>query len=241
MPDPKKGAIDEASPASNNGANGSDSPAGKTADVLLEELRAENKRKADEISGLKSEKSKLEALKAEYEERLTELDNKRTLTASDREEKKVLAAKIRQVAEAQPYLYAAEEIAEEKANSAMWNIELEKANDFLDDKAEELGLESGEELAKKIASYAVKYSDKRPSRRNELAFRDYMKAESREKDLQKKEADLKKKEAEYSAYAEGSGRTVRDPGLADRLNSAKTKDDKLALVMELQNGGPAPR
>lgn len=217
----KKDAISEVrSSSSNNGAKDGGSPP-------LEEVMAENKRKAEE---LKSVKAELESSKA----RLDELEEKDRLTAAERQEKveletdvKLEAKRLRTLKETQPWIEVAKEEAEKagetKAFDVLLNNELERANDFIDDRAAERG-ETPKELARKMQSYAMRYTDKRPSRRNELAYRDLVADESKSKSLDDREKALKEKEDAETKYREGAGRHVRDASFDQKIEGASKKD-----------------
>ena len=86
-------------PPDKNGANGSDSPTDKngangTGSLPVEEVMAENKRKADEISKLKAQ---LEDYKADAESRIEELEEKSRLTRGEENELASLKDQVSQI------------------------------------------------------------------------------------------------------------------------------------------------
>lgn len=226
----KKDAIGAGSSPAGNGANQAGSPP-------VEEIIAENKRKAEE---LKSAKAEIGSMKERLQE-LEEAENRRELTAKEERERVALksdvkseAAKLRELKETQPWIEVAKEeaerVGETKAFEVMLNNELERANDFIDDKAAELDKEP-KEFAKELQPFALKYQDKRPSRRNELAYRDWQKAQEKVKSLDEREKIIKDKEDRDLRFREGVGRHVRNESLDQKMENADKKG-KLRLMRE---------
>jgi hypothetical protein len=232
MAEDLKGAKEAGSPPAKNGANDPGSPP-------AEELIAENKRKAEELKEAKAELSSMQERLAELEEK----ERTRELSAKEEREKadlkddvKTEAQKLRQLKETQPWIEVARQEAktesEKTAFDVMLNNELERANDFIDDKADELGI-TPKELANKLRPYAMKFQDKRPSRRNEMAYREWQKDESKLKSLSEREKALKDKEDNETKFREGAGRYVRDKSFDQELENADSKGDKLRLMRKL--------
>jgi len=202
----------------------------KSSDELLSEYKAENTRKAEENSKLKSEKARLEAELAELREKEDEkgLSRKEDERVEDLEaEIKLAAKKLRQGKETLPWI----EIAREEVGTAIVDYEIGKANEFVDDKAEELKMEP-KELAKALTPFAKKYQELRPERRNQLAYRDWQKSEAKQKEIEAKEAKLKELEDKEQAFREGRGRNTRQPTRNDKFEEA-SKEDRLKMTVDL--------
>src|SRR3990167_4453468 len=212
-PEVKEGAIEEASPASKNGANDGDSPS-------PDELKAENKRKAEKIASLETE---IKADRARLA-KLEAIEEQRELTAREEREKAVLkddvgeeAKKLREMKETQPWIKISKDEAKEASTDAVLNNEIERSNDFLEDMASDNKMEV-EQFAKEIRKFSSPYMNKRPERRTVLAYRDWQKAQSKEKSLSEREQKLKEKEDAETSFRERGGRIPRDESLQTEMD-----------------------
>ena len=224
-------------------------PDGRT----VEDVWAENQRKQEEITGLKSSlesvQDRLQELEEKAEEgRLTQSEKTEFKTLS--EEEKYLeqeATKLENQAETKPYFYAmnkklAEKLKEAKNEAEKIAIRVAYDTDsyhsdcFLEDKASELGMldSSGrgdlKALAKLLLPFALRYQKEYPSRRNVLAFRDYLKDKDKLSELSKKEKEIKEKEDRLNAL-EGSGRMER--GKSKPSFEEASKNERLQYLVDL--------
>jgi len=233
MPDTTvTGAKEMESPAiksDENPSRGGDH-AQKTSEQLLSEYKAENQRKAEENKVLKSEMQEMKSTLAELKEKaeageLSKRDEGRMENLED--EIKDAAKKLRGQKETQPWI----EIAREEMTVSQAQFQIELGNEYIEDKASDLGIEP-KDLAKEIAVYAFKYQDKRPARRNELAFRDWKNATAKQKELEAKETAIKERDAKDASFREGRG---RNPRQADKNQSFQdaNKDGRLDILRDL--------
>ena len=166
------------------------------------------------------------------------------------EEEKYLeqeATKLEQQAETKPYFYAmnkklAEKLKEAKTEAEKIAIRVAYDTDsyhsdcFLEDKASELGMLDGsgrgdlKALAKLLLPFALRYQKEYPSRRNVLAFRDYLKDKKVLSEREQWEKEKKEDEAKKNAL-EGSGRIER--GDLKKTWEEKTPQERLRETMEL--------
>lgn len=226
------GAIESASPDGKtevNPSRGGDH-AQKTSEQLLSEYKAETQRKAEEIKALKAEQAEMKAALAELKAKAESGD----LSKKDERKMEVLeseieaaAEKLRGDPEAKPWI----KIAKEEMSEVMVQHQIELGNEFLEDRAAELGMEP-KDLAKEISAFAFKYQDKRPERRNALAFKDWQKEQSRIKALEAKEKELKEREEKEKAFREGKGRIPRQADKDQKFQEAK-KEDRLGMLSDL--------
>ena len=230
MPEEKKDVNDAGSPPATKDVNDNGSP------PLNQQ--AELKAKTEKIA-------RQEAEIASYQERLVALEEKertRELTAREERERAGLegdlkseARKLRALKETQPWIEVAREEAEKagetKAFEVSLNLEIEKANEQIEDWAKESG-KTPKELANELLSYVGKYQDKRPTRRNELAFRDFQADQSKLKSLSEREKALKAKEDADTKFREGAGRFVRDESFHQKLENADSAKARLRLMRD---------
>lgn len=209
---------------------------GGVNDRSIENVMAENQRKAEKISVLEEKISS-------YEDRLAELEEKTTLTRSEKIEKDELQdtvdslwEQVKVTQNGKVWLHGTKKEFEPVINSKLLEDSTNRADWFLEDKAEELGMRDAGALAKEIAPFAAQHMRLLPERRNQLAFRDWQRAKNKQAELSKKEQDILKKEEEMKAYAEGRGRVSRDPSFKEKFNSGD-KDQKLSMLDELIEQG----
>ena len=233
--DPKTGAIVSGSPSDDKGAKGGGSPP-------LEELQAENKRKAEEITSLKSSLSQIQAEIAELKEAAEERELTQRETAKLHElesDVKTAAKQLRGKQELAPWIQIAKEEAEDAGRNlsldAILNNEFERANDYIDDVAEKNGM-TVKEMARELGPYAIRYADRRPERRNQLAYRDWEKSKSKEKSLEEREKALKAKEDEELKFRERGKRIVRDETMDKKLEDAQGRE-KIDILRDLIQTG----
>jgi hypothetical protein len=221
------GANDDDPLPSKKGANDKGTPP-------LEELIAENKRKAEEIASFKSEiqdmRAELDELKSLQQEHPTE---KRQEKIDDIEESlDVMAEKLYQQKETKPWIRVAQKESENTVMKILQNQAVQDSNDFIDDKAEELGL-NVKDLVKNIKSFAIKYSDRSPLRRTQLALRDWQKAQSKEADLSAREKKLLEEENKAKLMREGRGRIPVEQGKQDKWNNARNSRERTNAVVDM--------
>lgn len=226
------GAKEMESPAiksDDNPSRGGDH-AQKTSEQLLSEYKAEAQRKTEEIKAFKSELQEMKSLYAELKEKAEsgELSKREELKLDDLEsEIKEAAKKLRSQKETLPWI----EIAREEMTVAQAQFQIELGNEYIEDKASELSMEP-KELAKEIALYAFKYQDKRPERRNALAFKDWQAAKAKQTELEAKEKAIKEREEKDRAFREGKGRIPRQADKSQSFQEAK-KEDRLGMLADL--------
>ncbi len=222
-------------------------PSGKkevSAGRGVEEVMAENKRKADEIASLKSDKGALES-------RLEELEEKDRLTAKERAEKAALETGIDSIesqvkllrsnpdANQKVWLKTIREDAENAALEATFNAEKRRSNEVLyelvDDHGDKLKVKTIKELAALIKPYGLKYNEDVNSgemtlvTRTRKAFRDFMKSQSQSEEIAKREETLRKKEAALAGL-EGGGRARRIDSVDDFKTLSGSK--KISAVVD---------
>ena len=217
-------------PKGGNPSQGGD-PGAKTTEQLLAEHKAENERKAAKISTLESQ---LE----ETNSRIEELEEKSKLTEKDKAELNRLNRRgdtledLIEEVEASPHakgwLGAAEKRAakakEEAIEIAEKNILYRSQKEYLEDTAEELGIDY-KELKKSISPFYAPDANKTPKQNTRAAVKKWREFEQFKKD--KAEIDKKKKEAD--AFAEKDGNKAR----AATLEEAKSKGDTMAEMAAL--------
>jgi hypothetical protein len=218
------------------GAKVPDSPDGKGANEIasppIDELLAENKRKAEEIKSLKSEHSQLQT-------QLKELEKKVNLTTQDKKEKKEIekslddvVAQIESNEENQGWLEAAGRRAQKTFRTERFNQELETQNKAIKREAKARNM-SVEDFEKELDPYAKPYKDMFPLDRFERAMEDF----ERVKGLEKREADIAKKEAELNLHREpgdggGQSQTQRKGEKRDWKKSS-TRDEQVSDLYDL--------
>lgn len=209
-------------------------PDGRTVGNVL----AENRRKSEELTTITKEKE-------EMEERLDELEEKVRLTREEREEVvqlrgdiKAAAKELRMKEGSAPWIQIAKEEAEEMGKKtslqAILDFEIERANDYVEDKAFDLSMDT-KVLAKALTPFAIKYNDKRPERRNQLAFRDWQKEQTRMKEIDDKEKKLKAEENERLSWREGTGRSDRTKTQKQKFEDLERPSDRASAVVDLIN------
>mgnify|MGYP001582295565 CR=1 FL=1 len=214
-------------PVTESGDNGSKPPGeGKNQvekdleNKVRENLRAEYERKEKVLS------DKL----ALTEDRLAELEEKAHLTESQQRELERLESRkdnIESELDAMEHsedknvrLWVAkakkeaEKARDEAKSLAYSDVFSSLAEDWMEEKAVELGLEY-KDFRKSINPYAGKYLEKNQLSRAKLAFRDW----KRVQDLEKREADLKAKEEKAGEFSEGGGRKASETTLDEDLKS----------------------
>ena len=82
--------------------------------------------------------------------------------------------------------------------------------------------EAIEKIAKEIAPFAKKYDDKSPSRRNELAYRDWKAEQKRLHDLDERDRKLKEREDEAQRFRETGSRVPRDKSVDEKFKEARS-------------------
>jgi hypothetical protein len=225
----EKDAKDAGSSPADNGAKDAGPPP-------AEELIAENKRKAEKIAALEAENKADKARLA----RLEKLEEEGKLTPKQEREKEELeidvdseAKKLRTFKETKPWI----KVATEEAAMAELNASIKRANYFIEDKAEEHSTEDKpikpDEFAKMLKPYAMAYSDEDPDRRNQLAYRDWKKAQAKLSELSDREKKLKEKEDADVKFRERGGRSERDTSLDQKFETASSKNEKLSLLRDM--------
>ena len=248
MPEPEKGVIDPAAPAGKEGVKDGDAP---TPEALREANKvAEKYRKEAEAV-----KESLEESKAE----LAELQEKLTLSESERKRKAMLEAGIDDdeslVAQleaqakngdkvAKAYLAAmerrAQKIAEKVVDSHFTKREYEKDLDareeWIEAKAKEHSIAS-DEFFKEISEHADASLKNLPSRQAKLAYKHWV----REQDLKKRESDIEEFKKANENFRDGGTaqvgeKEVQKSGKADwskpgSWRGAKTPEEKAAAAV----------
>lgn len=226
------GAKESASPAGKSDENPSrgGDHAQKTSEQLLNEYKAEAQRKTEEIKALKGDLTEMKNVLAELQARAAEgnLSKRDEARMENLEEDiKDKAKQLRQQKETQPWI----EIAREEMTIAQAQLQIELGNEYIEDRASELNMDP-KDLAKEISQFAFKYQDKRPERRNALAFKDWQQAQKKAQELEAKEKAIKEREEKEKAFREGKGRLPRQVEKNQQFQDAK-KEDRLGMLADL--------
>ena len=218
----------------------SDSPADKKNDIpphrgqdgvdrSFDNLLAENQRKAEKIVNLESRLSQLE-----------EIENDRQLTATEQRDKASLQSDIDNLAQqvkntdnGKIWLHLTKKEMASEFERRLRDYSIERGDAFLEDKAIEEGIENAMALANKLAPHAKPYMHLSPERRDQLAFRDWKKSTIEMENIKKREDEIKKKEDEMKSYAEGRGRSTRDPSFEEKLNKSTRAGERVSLARDL--------
>jgi hypothetical protein len=226
------------SPADNK--NGHPSHRGKDGvDRTYDDVVLENQRKGETILKQTGELASLKNTLEEMQEELDELKSIKNPTnrqqgAIDSLENSIdsLAEQVKQTENGKVWLHLTKKEMEQETNRKLLEDSTQRADWYLEDKAEELGMRNANELAKEIAPYAAQYMRLLPERRNQLAFRDWQKSKSQQESIKKREEEIKKKEEEMKSYAEGRGRVSRDPSIQEKFNKGNV-EDRVRIAAEL--------
>lgn len=240
-----------------NQQDGSSSSSNKSVspERSLENVMAENRRKAEEIKELR-EKSEA------YETRISELEElarERELTKREEAELSNLNTQTIQVDSLVSRLESQQDevsIAwkalmdkkvkgtltkvEENTLKLIFDNECDRQNDFLEDKVVELNasLKDGEErytidsLAKALNPYGKSYKDKRPERKAQLAFRDWMMDKKRLESIEERERKIKEREEADLHFRETGRQVVRDSSLEKKFQDSKDKSGLMIDVLD---------
>ena len=186
----------------------------------------------------------MESIKYELSE-LKEISNRRELTSSEKKQREGLEDDIEEAAnklesqkDSAPWIHLSKKKAEQAALQIATETEIQRANDFVDDKAFELEI-SAEELAKAIRPYAVTRDSQSLYRRNVEAFRSWQKEQKRVKDIEDREKRLKDREEEDQRFRETGQRQARDES-ADQKWDEADKNGKTRLLVDLLDKNAAP-
>jgi hypothetical protein len=202
----------------------------KSHEQLAKEYQAEARRKSEENTTLKTELQEMKQMLAELKRKEEESGlSKREESKMDDLESDIQDAvkKLRTQKDTQPWIH----LAKEEMTNAMIEHQIELGNEYLEDKAEELGMEV-KKLASELSLYALKHQSKRPARRNELAFREWQKDQAKAKELAEKEKKLKELEDKEKAFREGGGRVPRKISKDEAFESAD-KSGRLDAIVDL--------
>lgn len=215
--------------AKEEGATGTDSPTDKSTgdpssggkptqksvETLLEEMKAENSRKAKEIEKLRTDREEMQQV---FEQRLSELENKTRLSKSEKEEKGELEQLVANIAADQRSRAwrelskrDAREVFEERfkdkelLKSIVDTVDYEYAMDQLEELAEKEGVEV-EELGKTLAPYVRRFQGK-PTIRQKKAYAAYLEDKKIKEEL-KRLKQIPTREAGYAAPSNGKRVTL---------------------------------
>lgn len=199
---------------------------------IRENLRAEYERKTATYE------EKLEAA----QERIAELDEKVRLTEKEKAEKLRLERKEDELErlissmdnDPDPNVRAWNEkakresskAANEAKEAAKFEVFLDLQKEFLEEKAEELGIDY-KKFTKELSVYQGKYADKNPLQRAKLCLRDW----NKDKDFAKRESELKRREDELKGFGENGSREIRSEELSKKnIKDASDSDERLAII-----------
>lgn len=226
-----------------------DAPPPRKEDVdserTVESLKAENQRKADKIIALEKsmadKESRLEELEAlEREGKLSKEDRREQSDLEDDLDKE--ADKLQNISGNKPWLRLTERLArresERIAAENYTNVEIERGNDFIDDKAFDLEIPT-KELIEKIKPFVKLAKGQSPYRRNVEAFREWQKEGKRVQSLEAREKAIAEKEDADRRFRETGSRTPRNNSDTRRWEEAKTPRQKQEVLVDLMDMIPA--
>lgn len=236
----QSGVIDSESPNEKPNTDPTDqgNDLSRKGDRTIENVMAENKRKTEEIVGLRSEISEMKDMLSE----LKEINNP---SREERQEIKQLEegieqkkAQLRSQKETQPWIEIAKEEAVTAAQQAMFNRQIEDGNYFLEDKAHELGIDYNDktkfkDFVKKLKPFTMDYADLPPLRRNQLAFRAWQEKEKELSDFKREKEAVEKEKMQNNLMREGRGRIPIDKEKEDRYTNARNSRERLSAVVDL--------
>lgn len=235
--------------ADEDGVNVPDSPPGKEGDYPSPEGKKGVDRSPDGLLKLKDEviqtlKVELGLMKDELSE-LKEISSRRGLNSSEKSRQDELeddidesANKLEKVEGNAAWIHLTKKKAQQAALEIATDSEIQRANDFIDDKAFELEM-SEDELTKAIRPYAVMRDGKSLYRRNVEAFRSWQKEQKRIKGIEDREKNLKDREEEEQRFKETGQRQPRDESADQQWNEADKKG-KTRLLVDLLDSNSAP-
>lgn len=241
MPDDlkDKGAKEGDSPDPNKGS------AKDGGSLPPEELKAELERKTKELDKAKSDNKsamdKVAELERQREEEGLSHEEEDELL-KERERVKATAEKIRRTKEFAPFELLFKEQARDAAMEVELNADTIRANHYCEDWAIDEGFykdgvslrEAAEKIAKAIAPFARQFDNEMPSRRNQLAYRAWKADQKRLSGLDEREKTLKEREDKVTRFREGSPeRVARDESALQKINKARTSDEKAAALKDL--------
>jgi len=238
----KQASVNESDSLNDNKSNDpsgqGDDQSNKVGDRTTEQVMAENKRKTEEIAGLRSEISEMKDILSE----MKEINNP---TREERQEIKQLEdtidtkkAQLQSQKETQPWIGIAQDEALTITERVLMQRQIEDGNYFLEDKAEENGIDVSDKqefkkFIERMKPYALKYSELSPVRRNQMAYKDWKKDEKKLSDLNEREKKIAEKEMQDKLMREGRGRIPIDKEKEDKYNNARNSRERLSAVVDL--------
>lgn len=214
-----------------------------------EELQAELERKTKEIEKLKSSNAtaiaRVEELEKLQDEGNLSVDEEEEL-AREKEKVRKTADKIKQTREFAPWELLIREQVSGAALEIVMNNEITKANDLVEDWALDEGFlkdgvtlkEATEKMARELAPFGRKYDNKSPSRRNELAYREWKKSKKERADFDEQKRKLKEDQDAAQRFRETGTRVPRDQTLDSKLKDARTPKEQASLLKDLVATAP---
>lgn len=190
----------------------------KSGERTVEQVMAENERKAEEIGKLREE---LQELKESKEERLAELEEKARLSPAQKEEMLTLQQQI-QAIDSDPRAKAWDERVKRESKKVsreeIDTFDLENAMDWLEEKAEAEKMDFGKFKKEIFAIVKDRWVGQRPTKKAKLAYKEWV----HERQVAEK---LAEKKGEGAQFAEVGGKTARPVSKKEILEeAAKTRN-----------------
>lgn len=221
--------------ATKQGVKELDSPNDDTEDKLPPDEGKSPSKSSDDRSELNKASEKLrkenetlkrqnEEFKAQLDERIAELEEKNKLTPSQEQELETLQdmkSKIRGAKEAKPWLEIIKEESKNGQTEIVQKIEYENAVDWVEDKAEELGLDS-KDFEKELVSLfrsSGEWANASLKKKCKMAFKEW----KAEKDRQKTFEEAKKREIQFSDRGKAAGVSGKKVDIDEALKSGDHK------------------
>ncbi len=200
------------------------SPASKTdvsSERTIESLEAENKRKGEKII-------KLESKFSELEQKVADLQQKRNDPDTSSAERDSIDEKLKDLKDGKDWL----KTIEQATATAVAQAEIIRANDYLEEKALELGMDA-KDFAKLLQPYVKNSSNY--YRRNVEAVSLWQKDQARIKSIEERERKLKERESEQQMFRETGGRMPRggDSQFMDRFSKSKDHVERGNMAVDI--------
>lgn len=234
MSDEKQGVTDSESPDEKASESHSElgKASSKSGERTVEQVQAENKRKAEEIAELKEQ---LKEIRETQEERLEELQSKSRLSAADKQEMETLEdqiASIKADARSKPWLKINEDISVKSANREVKALDMQYTEDYVAEiaEAEKIPYEKFEREIVKFMQRVDPGAEMTTLRRAKKAYKLY----KEEMSYATKMAELKEKEKQFAE--QGGARPSKPQSKSELLESAKSPKGMEELLKAIHSG-----
>jgi len=173
---------------------------------------------------LQSVMKKLDEQRSEYQDRISELEEKVNLTLAERQEKKDLEEGIDDIEskkmaiksskEAKPWLNLIEDTSKRESAKVLEQMYSVLVDDFIESKAETENMDPAK-LREELNAFAGMHLDKSPSKRVKIAFKEW----SERKKLFKEKAEFERERNNSNSFRDDSNHTAKSKSVNDLIKS----------------------